>query len=59
MVKAGSIHSPNILNDTMPSEPFFANSLASSAIASSSFEREGVAITVDLNFPAPFPGLLG
>jgi hypothetical protein len=59
IVNAGSIHSPNILKDTIPSEPFFANSLASSAMASSSFDSEGVAITVDVNFPGPFPGLLG
>jgi len=59
MVRAGSMHSPKILKETIPNEPFLAKSFASSAIASSSFEREGVAITVVLNFPGPFPGLLG
>jgi len=47
------------LKETIPKEPFFAKSLASSAIASSSFERDGVAITVVLNFPGPLPGLFG
>jgi hypothetical protein len=53
------MHSPKILNETIPRDPFFAKSFASSAIANSSLDKEGVATTVDLNFPGPFPGLLG
>jgi hypothetical protein len=44
---------PDIFNEIIPKEPFFAKSSASSATSNSSFDNSGEAKIIDLKSPIP------